>query len=283
VFLTAAANLLLSLIKYYQVAQLCNRVNPNLYQWIYTNGVYVNEDNLKRLRDQNIQEIRFDWSAQKFDPRLLHKMELAAQQRFKVVVEVPMYDWELIRNKLLPQLSKMVSAGVSQLNCAELIITGHNQDKLNISEKELYVHTIGQKSPIWSRQLTYEIISRVEKDKLKLVVNDCSNDAKLLQSIQRDRRMEPEKNFLHQLIKVSFGTGTECILECELEKSNFDCLDFEFGRQELDSYFYSRFKDSPLKIKLPPKLLNAWKSEYAGIAVRNIFFENEIIKCCAGI
>lgn len=268
----------IALDKIIRLARLCNRVNPMLYQWIYTNGVYVNEDNLKRLRDQNIQEIRFDWSAQKFNPRLLHKMELAAKQMFKVTVEVPMYDREVIRNKLLPQLSEMVSAGVSQLNCAELMITRHNRDRLKISETELYMHAIGRKSPVWSRLLTYEIINKVKKDKLNLVVNDCSNDAKLLQSIQRDGRMDPEKNCLRELTKISFDSGNENVLLRELNKSDLDFLDFEFKRQELEGYIYSRFKDSPLKIKLPSQLINKWKSEYAGIAVRNILFENEFIK-----
>jgi pyruvate formate-lyase activating enzyme-like uncharacterized protein len=266
----------MALDKIVRLAKLCNQINPNIYQWIYTNGVYVNEDILKRLRDLNIQEIRFDWSAQQFNSRLLYKMELAAKQKFKVTVEVPMYDRDVIRNKLLPQLSEMVSAGVSQLNCAELMITSHNQDRLNICETELYRHAIGRKSPVWSRPLTYEIIRKVEEVKLNLVVNDCSNDAKLLQSIQRDRRMEPEKKYLQELINISFGTGDEEILLDELKKSNLEFLDFEFKRQELEGYIYRRFKDSPFKLKLPPKLLSKWKSEYAGIAVRNILFENEI-------
>jgi hypothetical protein len=80
-----------------------------------------------------------------------------------------------------------------------------------------------------------------------------------------------------KLIKSSFGTGSESILQSELKKSNLDCLGLEFKRQELEGYIYSRFKDSPLINMLPPERLEIWKAEYAGSTVRNILFEKEIV------
>lgn len=179
--------------KVHKFLDICNKVNPNTYNWINTNGLFANEDNMKRLSDNNLTEIRFDWTATRNHKKILKRMEEASKMFPKVAIEMPMYDIEAIRYDVLPYLEDIYNCGVSQLNCAELLINESNIERLNLPESYMY-----NDSPwmmcidggetaycTWSRLLTYWIILTVDHNNIPLLINDCSHESKYWQSLQR--------------------------------------------------------------------------------------------------
>lgn len=165
------------------LANIVNKLNPEIYQWIYTNGYNVDKDNLKQLKDLNIQEIRFDWVASGFSDKILKKIELASKIIDNVTVEIPMA-YTLLSEDFLPKIKPMVNAGVTRLNCAELIIQKNNKERLQdtIPDSQIYTDIeYGITHPYWSRLMTYDIMDYVEENNIKLLVNDCSADAKIVQ------------------------------------------------------------------------------------------------------
>jgi uncharacterized protein len=180
-----------------QIRQNC----PDLYQWMYTNGILVNEENLKQLQDAGLCEIRFNLTATHFKPKVMAKLELAARYIPRVTVEVPSLPetWDnLIEQRKIHDLE---DAGVSQLNLAELyLLTPKSWETWG--EEEMYNYRsnfFGAHSPVFSRRITCAIMKYAIDNDLKMVVNDCSNDTKHLQSAKRDmnpllRRQTKEAN-----------------------------------------------------------------------------------------
>lgn len=62
---------------------------PNLYVWNYTNGILATEDNLKRVADAGVDEVRFDLAAENYSERCLKHMEIATRLIPSVGIEVP--------------------------------------------------------------------------------------------------------------------------------------------------------------------------------------------------
>lgn len=177
---------LLVMDKILSLAEKSNRVfDNNIYLWIYTNGVLVNKEKLKRLQDANIREIRFNWAATHFDDRILNNMVLAANYMERITVEIPMHHKRVL--DILPKLKSMEAAGVSQLNCAEFYVSKNNSPKMQLPDTETYIHrTFGDKSPYWSRLLTYDVMQYAEENGVNILINDCSNDAKVVQKYTRE-------------------------------------------------------------------------------------------------
>jgi len=164
-----------------RLIQASRKIRPEAYMWVYTNGKLVTERAVKKFREEGVSEIRFNWAASGFDSRVLEAMRLAGHYMDKVVVEVPIYHPEM-PEELMPRLESLVEAGVAGLNFAELNVNHNNASSLKIPEEELYRHP-NAVSPYWSRLLTYDLMEYVEKHKLPLTVNDCSNDAKSVQKL----------------------------------------------------------------------------------------------------
>jgi pyruvate formate-lyase activating enzyme-like uncharacterized protein len=170
------------------VATRIREKSPDLYQWMYTNGILVDEEKLKQLQDAGLREIRFNLSATHFKPKVMAKLELAKRYIDRVTVEVPSLPetWEnLIEQRKIHDLE---SAGVSQLNLAELYMI--NQRSWDTwKDEEIYNYSsnfFGAQSPVFSRRITCAIMKYAIDNDLKMIVNDCSNDTKHLQSVKRD-------------------------------------------------------------------------------------------------
>lgn len=160
---------------------------PHIYQWIYTNGKLVTKDNLKKIKDAGVNEIRFNLSAFDFDPGIIEKLKWSREIIGKVLVEVPSdkvsYD-KLVKQKFIHTLAEY---GINQLNLAELIL-GPNKiaDIYKESEKYLYDSVfVSITSPLESRIITYDIIEYAVKHDLNILINDCSNEAKDLQLMKK--------------------------------------------------------------------------------------------------
>lgn len=175
--------------KVVKLAKISKKVLPNVYLWIYTNGILVTEEKLKSLQRAGIKEVRFDWASTNFSDEILEKMRLAKKYMEKVTIEIPMYSPEIV-GVLLPKLKKVAKTGVTQLNCAEVELNKNNKQKLYIPETDVYIHPeYNVPYPYWSRFLTYDVMEYIEKNSIPITVNDCSEDAKCAQKLSRSANM----------------------------------------------------------------------------------------------
>jgi pyruvate formate-lyase activating enzyme-like uncharacterized protein len=159
---------------------------PEIYQWIYTNGILVTEDKLKQLRDSGIDEIRFHIGATDCDIAVINKLKYASKIIDRVTIETPAMP--NIRDYLINQngLKTIIDYGVTQLNLSELYFVFPEQYK----DYTLYSYSSiirgSHISPIISRLMTYDIIEYVVKNNLQILCNDCSHESRDAQLLTRE-------------------------------------------------------------------------------------------------
>lgn len=176
---------LLYLPKIKEIATFVYTHYPKVYQWLYTNGVLINDEALRILAGLNIQEIRVHLGATEFSDEVIDKMKLAVKYIRHVNVEtpsVPAAKEHLIKRGIIHLLQDI---GVYQINLAELMI----QCPLNnqyVGDAETYSfcsQAFTVTSPTYSREITYDIMEYAIKSDLDIIINDCSNQAKSWQQI----------------------------------------------------------------------------------------------------
>ncbi|MBI5623049.1 MAG: radical SAM protein [Elusimicrobia bacterium] len=103
------------------LAALRKTSGQRLHLWLYTNGLLVTENRLKRLRAAGLDEMRFNICAAGYD---LKAVSLAVKFIPTVTVEIPMIpeDYERVRNLLGP----MKRIGVKHLNLHQLYVSRGN-------------------------------------------------------------------------------------------------------------------------------------------------------------
>jgi len=195
--------------KVLNLAKFISKYYGHIYQWIYTNGLLVTEDKLKSVYDSGVREIRFHLGATNFNKEVLKKLELAKKIMDYVNVETPSTPElkEFLINKKGIQLLEDI--GVYQINLGEL--SGISIDEMKrfplgfkraleyFQQYELYLYdsvigksVIGKNlsqiyiSPTMSREITYDIMDYVVENKVDILINDCSQDAKNIQRLQRN-------------------------------------------------------------------------------------------------
>ncbi len=141
--------------------------NRPLHLWMYTNGVLLTTDLVKRLQDAGLDEIRFDLSAVAYD---LKKVELAVGHIPTVTVEIPAIpeDFQRLR-QLLPRLK---TTGVDHLNLHQLRVTPHNQGQL--AERK-YTHLHGERVTVLESEMTaLALMQAAVEEGVHLPVNYCT-------------------------------------------------------------------------------------------------------------
>lgn len=179
---------LLYLDKMEEIGKYVLKSRPHLYQWVYTNGILLNEYRLKKMKEIGIKEVRVDLASTNFDKKIVKKLELVKKIIGKVTVEVPSIP-EVFK-KLVNEnyLKIIVDLGVEQLNLAELeLVQPINWETYTRGEEVYYYDMLdyGWYSPVYSRNITYLIMEYAIKEKINILINDCSNDAKHLQKVMR--------------------------------------------------------------------------------------------------
>ena len=146
------------------VRRLCP---PDVYIWMYTNGILGSEAKFRKLALAGIDEIRFDLGATNYNPGVLRG---AAECVRNVTVEIPAVPEEVERLKeLLPQLCEL---GVTRLNLHQLRLTSHNAEKL-LQHQYTYLH--GEQPTVLESELAaFELMAFVVEQELPIGVNYCN-------------------------------------------------------------------------------------------------------------
>ncbi len=161
---------------------------PDYHQWMYTNGSYATRDNMQRLYDVGIRELRFNLSAVKFSRKVIARMKQAKTIFPYVCMEIPMT--KAGYEGLMANYREILDTGLDQMNLAEFMVGKKQIDDGSALEEEgrLYNFKGFICSPVASRQYTYKVIKKAVEEKWPVVINDCSNEYKYYKlSIQENK------------------------------------------------------------------------------------------------
>lgn len=145
--------------------------DPEIYTWVYTNGILADSDKIKLLADAGLNELRFDIGAVHY---LLDKPAIAKGIIPNVTIEIPAIPEET--EKLKKILPDMIRAGVTHLNLHQLRLTKHNMSKLLARD----YHFVASEKPLVleSEIAALEILDYAKKSGLEIGINYCSFDYK---------------------------------------------------------------------------------------------------------
>lgn len=140
---------------------------PDLYVWMYTNGILADENKFRELAAAGLNEIRFDIGATNYK---LDKVITAMGLIENITVEIPAVPEEKEQIKQL--LPEMIAAGVTNLNLHQLRLTKHNAPKL-LKRDYTYIHA-EQPIVLESELAALEIINYAQEKNLEIGINYCS-------------------------------------------------------------------------------------------------------------
>ncbi len=197
--------------KVLRLSRFVSRYHNHIYQMIVTNGLLVTRDKLKELHDCGVNEIKFHIGATRFSKKVLDNLEMAVEiMDYVSVITPPTPELKefLIDKKGIHWLE---GVGLHQLGLSELGSTDilHLSEMNEVGDKraleyfrklgELYIFdsVVGKSiegkylseiyvSPAISREITYDIMRYAVENNIDVVVNDCSQDRRHLQRIQRN-------------------------------------------------------------------------------------------------
>jgi pyruvate formate-lyase activating enzyme-like uncharacterized protein len=146
------------------IQQIRQKCDPEIYIWVYTNGILVSNENLKKLGEAGLNEIRFDLGAVNYNPKVLQQ---ASKFIKNVTVEIPAVPEHVQQLKdILPNL---IEFGVTNLNLHQLRLTKYNATKL-LKQEYTFLH--GEQPSVAESELSaYEIMKFVSDHKLSIGVN----------------------------------------------------------------------------------------------------------------
>lgn len=146
---------------------LRRRSMNSLYIWMYTNGILITEDKLRILRDQGLDEIRFDIGAVGYN---LEKVKMAVGVIPRVTVEIPAVPEDVETLKRV--VKDLAAMGVDFLNLHQLRCTGYNREKF-IRRNYTFVHGPGV-AVLETELAALEIMAHTLDHGIDLPVNYCS-------------------------------------------------------------------------------------------------------------
>lgn len=162
--------------------------SPAQYTWVYTNGVLVTEDDLCRLRDLGVDEIRFDLAATGYtNAKILNTICAAAGLLSNITVEIPTLPGD--ERTLIAALKVWDDSGVRFLNLHELMHEpGTNAahlpgERLEIVLNDGHMAIINPRS----RWAILNVMRHIQREGLRLSVNCCSLRTKVRQTRGRRR------------------------------------------------------------------------------------------------
>nr|WP_321401010.1 radical SAM protein [uncultured Desulfobacter sp.] len=138
-----------------------------IYTWMYTNGILATEDKFKALRDNGLNEIRFDLSANNYD---LSGLEKAVGVIPVVTVEIPAIPEDLDVTKSLTAV--LNSMGVNYLNLHQIRCTQFNRPKL-VQRGYSFIHGPGV-AVLETELAALELIRHTLDHDIHLPINYCS-------------------------------------------------------------------------------------------------------------
>ena len=146
---------------------LRRKCRPDLYIWMYTNGILADKEKLTALANENLNEIRFDIGATGFS---LEKVRIAKGIIPVVTIEIPSVPEE--KERIIAMLPQMRDAGVTNLNLHHLRLTHHNVTQL--IKRDYAIISAERPLVAESEIAALEIIHQAQQSGLEIGINYCS-------------------------------------------------------------------------------------------------------------
>lgn len=163
--------------KYYGVIRRFRAAG--IHQHLYTNGLLCTEDQLARLGEAGLDELRFNLGASGCADSVIRNIALARKYIPQVGVETPMTpEFEAAFRQ---KKDAVLATGLDFINCAELHLNPNNLE--NYWGEPMYLCRQGYLSPIWSREITFRLMRQAAQEKWPIVVHDCSNHTKFARDL----------------------------------------------------------------------------------------------------
>lgn len=150
-----------------------------VHQHMYTNGTLANEQNLKALGEAGLDELRFNLGATNCADAVIQNIALAKRYIPYVGIETPMTPDFLAAFRQKKQC--ILDTGLDFINCAELHLNPNNID--NYAGEPMYISRHGYVSPIWSHQITLQLMEAADREGWPIVVHDCCNRTKFTRDL----------------------------------------------------------------------------------------------------
>ena len=163
--------------KYYGVIRKFHAAG--IHQHLYTNGTLCTAENLRALGEAGLDELRFNLGASGAADRVIEAIATAKKHIPFVGVETPMtpeYFDTFQRKK-----AKILATGLDFMNCAELHLNDNNLG--NYLGESLYYCRMGYLSPIFSRDMTLQVLKAAAEEHWPIAVHDCSNKTKIARDL----------------------------------------------------------------------------------------------------
>ena len=149
------------------VKRIKEEFKEDIYLWLYTNGIIKKKKKMLALKENGLNEVRFDIGAVGYKT---DKVELACQIFDNVTVEIPAVPER--QESLKELISYLKSIGVSYLNLHQIRCTSHNYKSL---VKKGYTFLHGPKITVLESELTaLELIRYAKENRIALPINYCS-------------------------------------------------------------------------------------------------------------
>ena len=150
-----------------------------VHQHMYTNGTLCTKENLRMLADSGLDELRFNLGASNCADRVIDSIAMAAEMIPSVGIETPMTP--SLNEGFFKKKDRILGTGIRFMNLAELHLNANNLG--NYWGENMYVTRLGYLSPVWSRDLTLQLMAVAASEKWDLCVHDCSNMTKLARDL----------------------------------------------------------------------------------------------------
>ncbi len=163
--------------KYYGIIR--KFADAGIHQHMYTNGLLCTEENLRRLGEAGLNELRFNLGASNCADKVIEAISIAKKYIPQVGVETPMTREFLA--SFLPKKEKLLATGLDFINCAELHLNPNNLQ--NYMGENMYMCRQGYLSPIVSHEITFKIMKMAAEENWPVAVHDCDNYTKFARDL----------------------------------------------------------------------------------------------------
>jgi uncharacterized protein len=254
---------------------------PDLYIWMYTNGILASEEKFRLLAEAGLDEIRFDIGATGYS---LDKVKMAKGIIPYITIEIPAVPGK--REKLKQLLPEMIAAGVTNLNLHQLRLTKHNAPKL-LQHKYTFIPA-EQPVVLGSELAALDILNFARANNLELGINYCSFYFKnryqpagfrklLAETLATPGQFITEKGFIREYNGDSIGykalviseketPGSSCIKLDLPHKICFVKVETALPSQLLDAEMKKQVDEllsiEPTEIPTNDFLFRIWQMEY---------------------
>lgn len=172
----------LEIEKYYGIIKKFSE--HGVHQHMYTNGSLCTRENLKKLGEAGLNELRFNLGAVKCSDSVIEYMKIAKEYIPMVGIETPMTPE--FYSEFKKKKEKILATGIDFINCAELHFGEDNIN--NYIDEKMYMARRGYISPLWSREITFKIMKEAAEENWKTVVHDCSNHTKYSRELNKNSK-----------------------------------------------------------------------------------------------